>query len=48
MFHVRHKETGKLKTVYAVSGFNFLLWNDEESCWYYDFMGHYKPYEVTV
>jgi len=48
MFTVRHKETGKLKTVYAVTGPNFLLWDKEKRHWYYDAIVNYRPYEVVV
>ena len=43
MFQVVHKETGVIRTVYAVTGIRFLLWNEQEACWEYGDMEKYKP-----
>lgn len=43
MFQVMHKETGEIRTVYAVTGIRFLFWNDQEDCWQYGDMQNYKP-----
>ena len=43
MFQVVHKETGVLRTVYAVIGMGFLLWNEEEVCWEDGNIEEYKP-----
>lgn len=43
MFKVVHKETGVIRTVYAVTGIRFLLWNEQEACWEYGDMEKYKP-----
>lgn len=43
MFQVVHKETGEIRTVYAVTGNYFMVWNEQEGCWDYDAMRNYKP-----
>ena len=43
MFQVVHKETGEIRTVYAVTGNYFMVWNEQEACWDYDAMRNYKP-----
>lgn len=47
MFYVRHKESGKIRAVYAVKGTSFLLW-DESIGWFYEDLSCYRPYEVTA
>lgn len=46
MFQVIHKQTGKIRTVYGMSGIKFLFWNDDEACWEYGDMDNYSPAEV--
>ena len=43
MFKVIHKETGKTVTVYGLSGVSFLLWDEENECWWHDNINNYKP-----
>lgn len=43
MFQVVHKETGAIRTVYAVTGSYFMFWNEQEACWDYDAMKKYEP-----
>lgn len=43
MFDVIHIETGRRRTVYAVIGFRFLFWDEQEECWVYGDMEKYKP-----
>ena len=43
MFKVRHKETGKIKTVYGWNGAHFMVYDD--GIWYYVPMTEYEPVE---
>lgn len=43
MFEVAHKGTGKVITVYAVSGMLFLVYDPDEELWGYVPMDDYRP-----
>ena len=43
MLKVINKETGKTVTVYGISGLSFLLWDEENECWWYENINNYKP-----
>lgn len=41
MFKVQEIKTGKVRTVYAVSGTHFMFF--EDGVWYWDSIGGYEP-----
>ena len=43
MFKVRGKHTGKVRTVYGMSGVNFLFYEDGK--WFYGPIDAYEPVE---
>ncbi len=47
MYKVRHIETGEVKTVFAVSGLNFLFYDGKDEhgipMWSYGEMNQYEP-----
>ena len=45
MFKVRNIKGGNVRTVYAVCGTMFLMY--EDGMWFYDDIAHYEP-EVTL
>ena len=47
MFQVRHKQTGKIRTVYGLNGTHYLLW-DKEIGWFYEDISAYRPSEVMA
>ena len=46
MVKVRHKETGKVRVVYGISGLFFLMWEDSTDSWFYADMNKYRPLEA--
>lgn len=45
MFKVRHKETGEIRTVYAINGSMFLLYDFCHNEWYYEYIRFFEPLE---
>jgi hypothetical protein len=45
MFKVKHKETGEIRTVYAVNGLLFVFWDTEKEEWHYDLIINYALVE---
>ena len=43
MFQVMHRETGEIRTVYAVYGTLLLFWNEQGTCWDFGSIEKYKP-----
>ena len=45
MFRVRHKVSGEVRTVYAMDGLYFMIWNAETRTWCWVPISEYEPVE---
>ena len=43
MISVIHKETGKVREVYGMTGMRFMFWDEAEGAWVFDEIDNYKP-----
>ena len=45
MFKVKHKVSGEVRTVYAMDGLYFMIWNAETRTWFWVPILEYEPVE---
>ena len=45
MFRVRHKVSGEVRTVYAMDGLYFMVWDAEARTWCWVPISEYEPVE---
>ena len=43
MLSVIHKETGKVREVYGMTGMRFMFWDEAEGAWVFDEIDNYRP-----